>query len=171
VPNPYLIIGAILLWIASLVSVGHWQNTAGHESERVTWQAKEVKELTDANANILRLETDARKAEADHATALSDISTNYQGKLTYAETQRKTDVAAARSGTLRLFDPGASGQSACASGASQAAASTGGRDGSQTSGLSPAAAEFLLSEADRADVIIEQLTSCQAVVQSDRALH
>lgn len=168
VPNPYILLAIVAAWIASLAGVGIWQNHAGATAERVAWQAKEGKELIAANALIVVLETQARAAERAHATAISTISTTYQGKLTHAETQRKADVAAARSGAIRLFDPGASAQSACASGGGEAVTRAGGRDGGEGAGLSPDAAEFLLSEANRADAIVEQLTSCQAVVRADR---
>jgi len=167
--NPYAIIVALVIWIASLAGVGYWQNGAGHSAERVAWQAKDNVELAAANAKILQMETDARASEQAHAQTQSDISTDYERKLQDAQTQRQKDIAAARSGALRLRDPGASAQQSCGGSAGQDAASASGRDGAAEPGLSGPAAEFLLSEADRADAIVQQLGACQAVILADRA--
>jgi prophage endopeptidase len=114
----------------------------------------------------LQLETLARASEQSHSVAQAAISTTYQKDLQNAEIRRQKDIAAARTGALRLFDPGAQG--ACAGGASQDATSAGGRDGGPDTGLSSQSVEFLLTEADRADGIARQLGACQAVIVSDR---
>ena len=167
--NPWVIVAILVVWIGSLAAVGKWQNTAGHTAERTVWQAKEATELAAANKQILDLETAARAAETAHATALSAISTAYEGKLKNAKDQDTADVAAVRARTIVLRDPGS--RSACPAGGavSSPAASTGGRDGSGLGELSPVASGFLLSKADSADALVSQLTACQAVVQADRA--
>ena len=167
--NPYIIIGLLVAWALSLAGVGTWQNEAGHVAERVEWQGRENKELVDANTAIKALEEKYRKAEQDHAAALGAIATNYEGKIQDANNQHARDVAAVRSGTLRLRDPGASGKCPVGDPMPGIATSPGVGDGRAAGELSGQSSEFLLGEASRADSIAEQLAACQQVVRSDRA--
>lgn len=167
-PNPWLLLGFVVALIAAALGGEYDGNKRGVNSERVAWQAKDNKELAAANAKILQLETDARAKEQAHAEQLAAIATNYEQELQNAENTRKADVAAARSGALRLRDPGARTEQACGSGTGQTSAAPGGRDGQAGGELSPELAEFLVSEADRADAIVKQLGACQAVIVSDR---
>lgn len=168
--NPYLIIGLLIAWGASLFGVGYWQNDAGHVSERTTWQTRENTELRDVNAKIKTLEEGNRKAEQQHATALASVSTDYERKLSDANKQRAADVAAVRAGNLRLRDPSATGLRACGSLGVEVGASPGRRDGGTAGELSAEASGFLLDLASDADDVTRQLTACQAVVVKDREL-
>jgi hypothetical protein len=166
--KPWLIVGAMLLWVASLAGVGYWQNDAGHVAERSTWQGRENAELRTANSKIKTLEEGARKAEQDKAVALAAISTDYERKLSDANKQRAADTAAVRAGSLRLRDPSAPGLRACGSIPAETAAGTGQRDGESAGELSAAASEFLLSLVNEADDVARQLGACQQVVIEDR---
>ena len=168
--NPYVIIGLLVAWGASLVGVGWWQNDAGHVAERTTWQARENGELRTANATIKALQEQARKDEQTHAAALAAVSTDYERKLSDANKQRAADVAAIRAGTIRLRDPNPTGLRACGGLAAQVGAGAGRRDGPEGGELSEAAAGFLLEFASDADDVARQLTACQAVVVKDRDL-
>jgi hypothetical protein len=168
-PNPWIILAFVVAWIGSLAAVGRWQNDAGHTAERVAWQAKEVAEVTAANAKITQLEDAARVAEQAHVTAVAAISTTYEGKLQNAKAQAAADVAAVRARTIVLHDPGAISACPGGSGSPETAAGAGGRDGAAGRQLSDDAAQFLLGEANRADAIVEQLNACQAVIRADRA--
>lgn len=168
--NPYLIIGLLLAWGASLFGVGAWQRHDGIQAERSDWQARENKELRTANAKILALETAARNAEHDHAQDLAAISTDYERKLKDANDQRSRDVSAARSGAIRLRDPNPPGFRACGSVAASTGSSPGGRDDSPPGELSGTSAEFLLGFANDADDVARQLDSCQQVITADRRL-
>jgi hypothetical protein len=168
--NPYVIIGLIAAWIASLVGVGFWQNDAGHVAERTEWQTRENGELRTANATIKALQEQARKDEQTHAAALAAVSTDYERKLSDANKQRAADAAALRAGTLRLRDPNLTGLRACGGLGTQVGAGAGRRDGPEGGELSEAAAGFLLEFASDADDVARQLTACQAVVVKDREL-
>lgn len=168
--NPYVIIGALVFWIASLVGVGYWQNDAGHVAERTTWQTRENTELRAANDKIITLEEGNRKAEQKHATALATVSSDYERKLSDANKQRAADAAALRAGTLRLRDPNPTGLRACGGLSAQVSTGTGRRDGPEGGELSEAAAGFLLEFASDADDVARQLAACQAVVVKDREL-
>jgi hypothetical protein len=168
--NPYVIIGLIVAWVASLAGVGYWQNEAGHVDERTTWQTRENGELRTANATITALQEQARKSEHDHAAALATVSTDYERKLSDANKQRAADAAALRAGTLRLRDPNPTGLSTCGGLGAQIGAGAGRRDGPEGGELSEAAAEFLLGFASDADDVARQLAACQEVVVKDREL-
>ena len=166
--NPYVIIGLLVAWGASLFGVGWWQNDAGHVAERTEWQTRENGELRTANATIKALQEQARKDEQTHAAALAAVSTDYERKLSDANKQRAADAAALRAGTLRLRDPNPPGLRACGGLAAQVGASTGRRDGPEGGELSEAAAGFLLELASDADDVARQLAACQRVVIEDR---
>ena len=168
--NPYVIIGLLVAWGASLFGVGWWQNDAGHVAERTTWQTRENGELRTANATIKALQEQARKDEQTHAAALAAVSTDYERKLSDANKQRAADAAALRAGTLRLRDPNPPGLRACGGLGAKVGPSPGGRDGAQGGELSEAAAGFLLGLASDADDVARQLAACQAVVVKDREL-
>lgn len=168
--NPWAIIIVGVLWIASLVGVGKWQNDAGHVAERTAWQAKDNEQLRLANAEIQRLETEARAAEADHARRLADIGKNIVKDKQRADQQHQADLDNVRAGTLVLRDPGAPGLRACAGAAGAPVAGPSRSDGPGGGGLSGAAAEFLLGEASRADDLARQLTAAQAVIAEDRRI-
>jgi prophage endopeptidase len=167
-PNPWILLAFVLALIAAGLGGEYDGNKRGINSERVAWQAKDNKELADANTKILQLENDARAKEQAHADALASIATNYEQELQNAENTRKADVTAARSGALRLRDPGSHTEQACGGSPGQTATASGGRDGQAGGELSPELAEFLVSEADRADTIVLQLGACQAVIVADR---
>lgn len=168
--NPYIIIGLIVAWLASLVGVGYWQNAAGHVDERATWQTRANAELRAANATINALQEKARKSEQDHAAALAAVSSDYERKLSDANKQRAADAAALRAGTLRLRDPNPTGLSSCGGLGGEAGTGAGRRDGPEGGELSAAAAEFLLDLAFDADDVARQLAACQEVLVKDREL-
>ena len=73
--NPYLILGGVLVWLASLVGVGVWQHGAGADGQKVEDQkqfdavnAKLTKQTTEANAKY-------RAAQADIITLQTDRDT------------------------------------------------------------------------------------------------
>lgn len=167
--NPYLIIGLLVGWMASIVGVGLWQNDAGHIAERTVWQTRENTELRTANDKIISMQDSARRNEQMHAAALADVSTNYQKELNNANKQRVADLAAVRAGTLRLRIPVTHSIYSIGGSAAEIGAGASGCDGSERAELPNESAEFLLSEANRADQVVMQLTACQNVIIKDRA--
>lgn len=164
--NPWIILGIVVAWLASLVAVGGWQHDAGVTSERNANRGVQIEELKTANDTILKLEKDARASEHEHAEALAAIGAAHEADLETRKVQHAADLDAVRRGAFKLRDPGAS---ACPDrGAAPAApAGPGVGDGPPQGGLSLAATEFLLGFADDADAVVEQLGSCQAVVRVD----
>ncbi|MBS1198687.1 MAG: bacteriophage lysis protein [Proteobacteria bacterium] len=168
--NPWTIVIAVLLWLASLAGVGWWQRTDGATIERDTWQKRENTELRTANAKIKELEAKAKSDTSAHAQALAEASTAFERKLKDANAQRAKDRAAVLAGTLRLRDNGATGLRACGSGISPPAAGASVGDGRTPGELSAAATGFLLDLASDADDIAHQLAQAQAVIREDRRL-
>lgn len=169
--NPYSFLGVLLAWLLSLCAVGYWQHGDGQTMERTQWQAREVKELKAANDKIAELEHAARSAELDYAAAMDKVATQFEQEKRNANIKTNRLIAQLRAGDLRLYDPAARSESACAGTTSATPASPGSGDGATAGGLSGAATEFLLGEAERADEIVLQLNACQGVVRADRIHH
>lgn len=175
IPEPYRLLAAAALWLASLIAVGVWQHHAGAVDERVTWQAKEVTEQATAAAQFKALSDAARAAEQKHAADMAALAADYERKLTDANKQRAADLAAVRTGALRLRDPGAT-VPACPGATAQAGPAAGGSDGPATGQLSAAPAgllsdqtsSWLVDFAADADDVARQLASCQQVIVQDR---
>lgn len=175
IPEPYRLLAAAALWLASLFAVGVWQHHAGAVGERVTWQAKEVTEQATAAAQFKALSDAARAAEQKHTADMAVLAADYERKLTDANKQRAADIAAVRAGTLRLRDPGAPVPT-CPGATAQTAATPGRSDGAAPGGLPPAPAgllssqtsEWLVDFAADADDVARQLGACQQVIVRDR---
>ena len=166
--NPWLILGVVLVWLASLVGVGTWQRSDGATTERAKWVERENAELVAANAKIIELNAAARAQEARHAASLAVISTGHQQEIKNAQAQAIADRAAVRAGGLRLYDVAAPGLRACGSLPSPPGATAGGRDGRAAGELSGEATQFLFDLANDADAVARQLAACQRVVRADR---
>lgn len=132
-------------------------------------------ELADGRATREAVE-EARQAEADnrakertHNEKMAAIAAQFEQEREHALAEKDSVIADLRDGTLRLRTRLAA---AAATGnlAAQAGASAGSGDGPEATGLRVEDAEFLVRESERADDVVRQLTACQAVIVSDRAL-
>lgn len=165
IPNPWIIVAVLVAWIASLWAVGLWQNDAGRTSERVSWQAKDNKELVAANKEIQRLNDAARAKEHEQAAQLAAIGAAHAKELEDLDAQRRRDVADAHSGARKLRVPGGckpTGGSPAAEGPAAPARS----DDATTAELPRQITADLLELADDADRNTRQLGKCQAVVET-----
>lgn len=129
------------------------------------WQAREAKINADAAKLIEAAGTRVRDAERTAAVNLAAVDAYYQTKL-----QGKDDalifarrVAATRGMFVNATCPAPGGN---ATGA--IAAGPGVDNGTARVRLSNEDADFLITEAARADKVTDQLTACQAVVRTDR---
>ena len=171
IANPYVILALLVAWLASTAGVGYWQRHDGAAQVMVACQRTQAAESARATVAIQAAQTAARAREQQYAAGLATISTTYQEALTHAQTQHTADLAAIRSGALRLRVqyPAAAAVRPGDGSASTTAATAGGRDGSQGSDLPGSVAVDLLALADDADNIARQLAACQAVIVQDRA--
>lgn len=168
IPNPWVILGIVLTWLASLVAVGIWQNKTGHTDERVTWQTKENKELAQAAQQIKTLNEAARATEQQHAEEIKKLGEQHAKDQAANEAQRRKDVAAARDGALKLRFSGACPVRPDAGRTPEAPASPAGSNDAQTIELPPKITADLYDLVADADAVAIQLAACQSVITSDR---
>ena len=161
-----------LLWgfatILFIYAYGQQQFGRGEQAERAVWLARETTELRSANAKIKSLEEKYRQQERDAADAIAVISSQYQKDLNHVKTEKDRVIAGLRGGAFRLRIPVAASVQACGGAASEAPASTGGRDGDARAELSIEASEFLVGLASEADEVTKQLGRCQDIIKADR---
>ena len=164
------VLGA-LWWIYSGIDERGYQR--GKSETETTYAKRDNKQLVDAQQKILDLQADIRTRESKGDADQAAISATYQEQLSHAHAETDRLVDAVRRGDVRLRDPGAN-VAACAGGGdggrTTVAGAAGGRDGPAGGELSREAAEFLLSEAGRADAIVRQLAAAQAVILNDRKI-
>lgn len=165
-PNPWVILGIVVLWVASLGVVGWKANEIGHETEKAAWLVKENKELAAANDLIQTLTAKVRATEQAHQQRLADIAANIAKENRNAEARTRRAVANARALVLRQ-------QPACPSAstgpAGSLAPSAGGSDGAPACELPAAAVRDFFQLVGDADTGMRLLAACQAVIRSDRS--
>lgn len=165
--NPWVLLGVVLVWIASLVGVGTWQNGLGKEKERLAWKDRETQELTKANADILRLTNAARVKEQEHAKKTGEIAAKLQGVKNELKTRKARDAAAVSDGSVSLR-VAAECKGSAGSAASEAGPGAAGGIATATVELPRKVAADLFDLANDADEVVGQLTACQAILVSDR---
>lgn len=163
IPNPWVVLAILAIWAGSLAGAYVYGNHVGTVTDKAAWQGQQITELKTANAEIERLTAAARAKEATQAAQLAVNGADYEKRLQDAEDQRLADVAAARSGRIVLRVPGI-----CPAGnpapADPAPASVG--HGPADGQLPAEITSDLLELAHDADRNTEQLSACQAVVQT-----
>lgn len=140
------------------VAVEHGRNAAA-ENARVAALGEKVLQL-----QTEKIETEKRRARDMQALAL-----NHQQELKQHEQNARNALAAYRSGAVSLRIPAKVQPAVCAGFPAAAGITSGGGDAVAGAELSESAAEFLISEAARADAIVAQLNACQAIIQQDRS--
>lgn len=166
--NPWLLAGCLAAVIAAGLA-GEWHGTkTGRDAERASWQAKESKELAEANGKILQLEEGARLAERRKAAEFAEIDQRHTQEIQNAHRQKELDIAAARAGRVILRIP-ATCEDPGERDPRDLATAPGVGHGASTAELPREVAADLLGLADDADEVVLQLTACQSVVRADRA--
>lgn len=168
-PNPWILLAVVLVWVASLTGVGYWQNDAGHVAERVVWQDRQVKEANDAATAIKAAEDAARAKENAWEVAVAQIAQNHEKELQDEKNQHDNDMAAAYSGSLGLRFSRSTPVLADSGAASGVAAGAGIGNGAETVELPRQVAASLFALVDDADGVADQLRACQQVVRADRS--
>jgi hypothetical protein len=162
-PNPYIILTALSVWIGSMVAVGAWQHHQGSVGSELACTQATVQ----AQARVKLLEEQARKIESDHAAAMATVSDQYQKELSNVEASNRRTVSDLNAGLIRLRDNAAMPGRDCP--APGTAATPGSSHGAAPGAdLSVPASAFLLTLTARADSLASQLRACQAVVKQDR---
>lgn len=167
--NPWVLLAAGSLWLASLVGVGMWQYHDGAGDVAADWEAAENEELRAALAEVARLQAEATAKERAHSEALSAIDKGYQDELKNANDSHRRVLDRLRAGELRLRDQYAAASTNCPGAAGGDAAPAGQRDGEAGTELSGEASRFLLDLTNEADDVARQLAAAQAVIEECRA--
>lgn len=166
--NPYIILAAVLFWVASVVGAGWYEHHQGAIAEDAKWQAREITEQAQASQQILTAENAARTAEAASAQAVAQAQLQFQKELKDEQAKTSAALHAVNVGTLRLHDPGASSvQTSCHPNAKAGTDSTG-ASSSSDGYLSKQADRFLLDITSEADELAQRLNECEVILQKDR---
>lgn len=166
--NPWLIVAALLAWAASLWGFGAWRAEVGATGERVKWQARENVELKAAKDAIKKLGEDARRIENARVDEMTILAINYAKGFQDAEARRLRDIDDARAGALRLRIPASACQGTGGSPAAETGPTASGGNGPQTVELPAKVTEDLLTLANDADIVANQLRACQEIIINDR---
>jgi len=165
----YLIIGAVVACVVSIVVAGDWMYDAGATSERLVCQSNESERLRTALAEVSRMQKQVRDDDTKHAKDLAKVSTDYQEQLLNEKTINARRVADIRNGTLKLRQPPSIKPNGD-SGVTPPGAGTARCDGEAEGEFSIETSERLYGYAEEADEVVLQLTACQAVIDADRRI-
>lgn len=169
----------VLAGIASAVFFGAKSYIDGVDSKAfergrteavAAYQKRDNEALAAANKRIAELGIQIRAIEAKAAKDVAALDANHQKEIERAKNQAEHDVNAARSGALRLRDHWRDEARSCIAArdrdaVSAAAGTTGVGNGPRGAELSAEATEFLLTEANRADAVVDKLTAAQALIR------
>ena len=131
---------------------------AGWKLQSLRWEAS-LKAEADKRVEAVN---QAREREHELGKLHETIATTLERSKTDALRKKDAVIADLRAGTLRLRLP------SDVPGTSTPAATSCRGDGASGSELPRSAAEFLVSEATRANEVAEQLQACQAILRADR---
>jgi prophage endopeptidase len=161
-PNPYVIVGALVLVICSYFYGHH----TGVQVTKADWEAEKAAAAIEAG-KVLAAEQ-AKVAEYEHllANTQNRVEKVYVDKIRTVEVVRDKLIDTARTDGLFI-------DAACPDRSNpvpSAAASTSSDHGGTKARLSGEAAEALIAIAADADEITHQLTACQEILRNEREL-
>ena len=161
-PNPYVIIGALVFAICSYFYGHH----TGVQVTKAEWEAEKLVAAADA-ARILKAEQDkVREYEHLLANTQNRVEKVYVDKIRTVEVVRDKLIDTARTDGLFI-------DAACpdrSNAVPSAATSPSSDHGGTKARLSGEAAEALIAIAADADEITHQLTACQEILRNEREL-
>jgi hypothetical protein len=161
-PNPYVIIGALVFAICSYFYGHH----TGVQVTKAEWEAEKLVAAADA-ARILKAEQDkVREYEHLLANTQNRVEKVYVDKIRTVEVVRDKLIDTARTDGLFI-------DAACpdrSNAVPSAATSPGSDHGGTKARLSGEAAEALIAIAADADEITHQLNACQEILRNEREL-
>ena len=168
------LLGALWGLYSAVDGGGHRRGVAERDA---FWEAREAVQNASYAAEIKRLGEKAAAATQKGVTATAAAVQKLNLETKDALARKDMDISALHAGRLVLVDPG--GSASCpAGGSAQGAAAADTAGGQPAAGgelskpgahvLSAEAAEFILTEAARADQVVAQLQAAQALLVSDR---
>lgn len=176
IPLPLVkIIGVILALVALIgVIVGAYKlvdskgYARGQAETNASWQARESRELAAANALILLMEEKARRQERDASAAITKANENRRIADAKAQLLVKNAARDVAAGLGRLCEPaGDTAREGAGERAEGGSAATAERPhGTDRAELYAEFANFLSTEAARADAITRRLIEAQAYIRT-----
>lgn len=161
-PNPYVIVGALLLIIGSYFYGHH----TGVQVTKADWEEEKATAAIEAGKALDKANKEVRELEHLLANTQNKVEKVYVEKVRTVEVERKQLVDIAR--TDGLFIDASCPDSSNA--VSSPAASPGSDHGGKKARLSGEAAEALIAIAADADEIVHQLNACQEILRNEREL-
>jgi hypothetical protein len=165
-----VIVGALIALLAAAVTAFKVIDGRGHArgqaEERAVWEAREARELAEANAKIIQLTTRARKLERDAAARTTADNDARRAADEQAAAAVSGVGGSVRDGLRELCDGRAAGREGAdqrAEGAAPGAAS--GADGADRTEFFTVVGDFLSAEAARADRVARKLGQAQALIR------
>ena len=97
IPNPWLILGAIGVWIVSLIAVGAWQRGDGADAVRADWAEEKAAAATESAAAFKAITERYRDLEQSMAEGMAKIGADYANQTQALNaTRRERDDLVAR---------------------------------------------------------------------------
>jgi hypothetical protein len=161
-PNPYVIVGALVLVICSYFYGHH----TGVQVTKADWEAEKATAAIEAGKVLDKANKEVRELEHLLANTQNRVEKVYVEKVRTVEVERQQLVDVARTDGL-FIDASCPDSSNTLS---SPAASPGSDHGGAKARLSGEAAEALIAIAADADEITHQLTACQEILRNEREL-
>jgi hypothetical protein len=161
-PNPYVIIGALVLIIGSYF-YGHHTGVAVTKAD---WEAEKATAAIEAGKALDKANKEVRELEHLLANTQNRVEKVYVDKIREVQVERNSLSVTARNSGLFI-------DAACPDSSNAVPSATpgsGSDHGTAKARLSGATAEALIAIAADADEITNQLTACQEILRNEREL-
>ena len=161
-PNPYVIIGALVFAICSYFYGHH----TGVQVTKAEWEAEKAAAAIEAGKVLDKANQEVRELEHLLANTQNRVEKVYVDKVRTVKVERTQLVNTARTDGLFI-------DAACPDNSNpvpSAAPSTSSDNGGKKARLSGEAAEALITIAADADEIVYQLKACQEILRNEREL-
>jgi hypothetical protein len=159
-PNPYVIVGALVLVICSYFYGHH----TGVQVTKADWEAEKATAAVDAANTLAKANQEVRELESLLANKQNKVEKVYVDKIRGVQNERNSLSAASRDVGLFIDTTCPDNSNAVSS----AASSPSGDHGGTKARLSGATADALIAIAADADEIVNQLTACQTILKEER---
>lgn len=167
--NPYIVLGIVIAWAASLVGVAVWRGDEVRQMVEGKWKEAYAQSAQLYDAKLIETEGKYRAVENKRAEDARNNSIQAKMEATANAKRYETIIAGITAGTLKLRDPyAASGNAAGGIRLPEAGADTSGADGGTTGELSGRLSGFLFAQAKRADDKVILLNQCIRQLKADR---
>lgn len=166
--NPIISAASLLVFLVLLASTYFYGRSDGKTIERSEWLQKEAIEDKQALENTKRLYDIARAKESLASVELNNIQDKLQGAIDELENQ-KSVINQQYASIVQLRYTSQTLQTNRSEN-SPISASTRECNGETITELSAGVFEFVYRQFEKCDKIVEQLSSCQEVIETDRKI-